>query len=594
MKKKIKDIDFNKYLDKIKNIDFNDFLNKLKSLKLDDVKKLLLDYWNRIITYILIVSLFLLLFFSVIFSIKTYNNYLKVQKNTMQIELITNASIEKLIKDNKLRDLNTVSITYYLLLNNKYPSKSELYKLEKNIKYILSNIKLKGNISALSKLVDFPDISKSYSKKVKDYKLLAKVVHNLYVYELSLIYNKAKELEKKYNNMYNNTQAPYNYFLKYIYFPEQGIWKDKFSWKINIDIFWWNYLKKAKYLDINLIAYWSNYFSKAYKWLLYWWDENIISSIKVWKFSQTSNKAKSALIKLPINVKFWVINDKSFYWLISKLTSSNLKNTMNIYKFTYLLWNNIVYNVNNKILDNINNNSNFWEKYIDSILSQCLFWNRYYELWCENLFWWCKTKGCFLKNSKLFDKKTLFSSWFNNTYKKLYKKLSDNYNIDSSFLAKYYKQEYYNINDINKLIWANLYNCIFDDKGYCQDLFWYKNSIIKKTIVDFIWNKYCTIDNIMSNDSCKAVFIRKFDTNYFIWYTLVWDLSKYSNYSLKDRLKDIYKNISWFISLWKFTFRKINNILYSNNGISDIKYNADISLYIYYKWIINKYVNNIL
>ena len=59
--------------------------------------------------------------------------------------------------------------------------------------------------------------------------------------------------------------------------------------------------------------------------------------------------------------------------------------------------------------------------------------------------------------------------------------------------------------------------------------------------------------------TCRYKFVNKFDTNYFIAYTLVNHLSldEYKAYDFISRLKDVYKNIPGLLELGTFTFSKV-------------------------------------
>jgi len=151
-----------------------------------------------------------------------------------------------------------------------------------------------------------------------------------------------------------------------------------------------------------------------------------------------------------------------------------------------------------------------------------------------------------------------------------------NSNIANSTFGQFVKKKYYKIDDIDTLIGARLYNCI-KENGYCNDIFDEKHTQIENAIKKFAW---CSKrDSLIDSPECKYKFIDKFNTNYFIAYTFVDNLWKI-DYSLLDRLKDVYNNLPTVLQLSKFNF--IKNDL-SKNVKS--KYTSNVELSVYYKYI---------
>jgi len=679
---KLKNIDFDKIMDKLKNINFSEIVKKIKSWEL---KEYLLDHINNIL-YVIFVPLLLFLFiYSIVIWISTNKLYKDVQKNKKNIITVSsNNTLYSLIKEKKMRTIDSLSDSILIKLwyinskKNKLKIQLEVWKIlvysmcnnsnysllvsqslfwqqarKCNLKKILNIEKQNSNLkkrfisfleesSLLKKYInEFPIIVKTPFVNIENIDVIISSIHNLSLYEVLFILKNITNKLNFYSSNYKWYQAPYLYFLSNIYFPSKWIWKNMYSNKINVDIFWKNYLHRAWYIDLNLIKKWTSYFRKSYKWLLYNWEINHIDSIHIWQF--TDNK-KTKLSSLPINITFGVANDKSFYWLISKLTStSNVLNIMLVNEFTYDLWKWIKFNLLNtfaKYNNVISNNKTIWDKYLSIITNECLFkWDKNFNrLNCSSLFntnyisfsklesnllsslilsykldkklyvikdWGLKERDIDFIKEKLDELIKKNKNWYNfnkeiknkilsefrwNTLgESLYNILNNKINnFSSSYYAKYIKNWYTSINSIDKLIWARLYWCIFEKNGYCTDLFKKDNSIIKNTIIKFADckdNNGNYLTNI--NDDCRVKFIDKFWTNYFIWYTMV---EQANDYSLLSRLKDVYRNLSWLIKLNSFTFREWQRVWNINN----IAYNATVSLNIFYKSIDNNYVNDIL
>jgi len=639
---------------KIKNINIEEIKQKVKNINVKNVKNFLSVYKNKIITIIFLLLIIVVFWYGIILWLDVKNKYNEIQHNKTEIKKVASKNIIKTIKENSLRTIETIANTAYIL-NNKYTVKEyedNLWKLivlsmynktwsskNKINEEIFNNNKkldtdkdktnfVTSNISYL-KFKNFltSDYVNTYLSSLiwkniilkKDYKnkfnssILKTIllsIKNLYVYELVFIEDRLKQKGMKYQDIYNSYEYPYDKFLSYILLPSVNIWENKFSWKINVDLFWSQYLNKASFIDLNLVKYWSDYFTNSYKWKLYQWEKNTIDNISVWQFFWKDSKDSKNIIELPIKLNFWLNDDKSFYWLISKLTStSDKKNIMLINEFTYYLWKNTKNNLNT-FMENYEKNlsknkikydkkATVWKKYISALAYKCIYekWN-FYKLNCWKVFGCNDSKSCsqsdFSSHSIWsFKGKVLSYNMWQDFYDILKSTLMDNpnYTFSNSLIYKYFYNWYNNIDSIDTLLWARLYECLINN-DYCTDLFikgddrfyW-----IKKTITDFAWCKNLKIDT-----KCKYNFINKFNTNYFIAYTMVDNthfLANLTNYTYIDRLKDVYKNISWLLQLWNFTFKKEDN---SFNTINNLQYTATSSLKVRYKYIPNNDINDIL
>ena len=616
---------------------------------------------NSVLSALFVILLILLIGFSISFWFKTSNLYKEVQSNKKNIVSIKDQNLINFIKNNNLRNFSSLYnsiliklkrsndknnfiknelwkvLAYSMCNNNWYTisiSRDLFWKNKCDINQII-NLENQNNIfkqkfykflnsndSFRRYINTFPVVNISRFKNEKYINTISDSIHYLSLYELLFVLKNVQNTLDKYTSYYNSYQAPYKYFLSHIFFPSKWIWKDPFSGKINVDIFWKQYLAKAWYIDLNLIKKWSNYFRKSYKWLLYQWKLNYISSINVWHFS---NLPKLWLSSLPINVTFGVVDDKSFYWLLSKLTStSNVLNIMLIDEFTYDIWEWVKSNLLNtwkKYNKVISKNKTIWDKYLSIITDRCLFSSQD-NLNCSRLFWsdnynfsslekkllhyliikyplnkslvsdnnWLQVRNVnFIK--KILTSLTKDNNQINNILSEfrwktlaqaIYNIFSDKIqNFNNSYYAKYINKWYLDINNIDKLIWARLYWCIFHN-WYCADLFKKDNSIIKQAIL-----KFANCDSSDLSTACRIKFIDKFWSNYFIAYTMV---APDPSYSLLNRLKDIYTNLSWLIKLNSFTFRKWQTVW----NIDNIAYTSTVSLNIFYKGIDNRYVTDIL
>jgi len=635
--KKIKDyfknLSLQAVLDNIKSLPYKEYLHslveKISSLKKEDVYYFYLSHRNTIFLSIFTVlliglSIFLLLWIKKFIIVKN-----ELDEAVTKIEIVTDKKYLSLIKKEKLRTFSSVVDTTYVKLYNSMNEK-EYLKLENKLKTLFLYLMVKDknplysnyvktlllsnglsfsnnkqilykNLSKILSKVDFTDpLIKSYLAsfpsvkiKTKD-KILgtfSKVLSNLYEYELITILASQAKQAHKLKSTYNQYQAPYKYFLSYLYLPKIDIWTDSFSNKINPDIFGSEYLNKADYIDINLIKYWSNFFSQSYSGLLYQGKKNNIIDIKLSNLKTEKNKN---IMDVGLSVKFQLADDQSFYGLISKLTlTSNVKNIMLLNEFTYYLWNNIKLYLSSQLSSVKLNNLTLWNKLLyynikncsSSTSNSCL---KFFG--CKDLTL-CSKSDIYSDNvTKLLNSKKLDDSVIKTLADTLINKLKNNFNYDifGSSFYRYITNNYESINDIDVLVGARLYDCI-KNNGYCWDIFDSNYTQIVSAIKRFA---NCSDKNSMElSDTCKIKFIRKFNTNYFIAYTMVDRLGEL-NYSLLDRLKDIYNNVPNVLQLWKFTFTKLTSSNFANNML--VKYVANVNLSVYYKYLTQDSYNKIL
>ncbi len=613
-------------LDKLQEIFSKDnlekIIKKIKSIKKEDILLWYYSYRDKLFFYLFSSILFIVLIAFIVLVKNTYVTYQKLQNNVNQIAIINDPKLINLIKNNNLRIITSIVdslyIKEYLTYNQKEYNKLyknvikeiivDIYSSDSAAKFMLDSFfdttniiskkeKLQkilqkidlfsvnqlqefNNVLTLRKyLSSFPNLNRAeVLKYIKDKQLVdntAKVLSKLYIYELPAISKFVSIQAELYKQKYLSNVAPYKNFLSYILLPSVNIWINPFSQVINPDIFGSEYLKKAGYIDLNLIKYWTDFFTISYKGKLYQWLNNVIEWIKLQKL----NILRNNLALVWLNIKFNLIDEKSFYWLISKLTiTSDIKNIVLINEFTYYLWNQIKQYVQQQLPQDFEVNKKLWTRWIAYQLYKC---TQKFNDNCRKLFnckWNCKLPSQinseFLKNNvNLDDINSLLLSYFS--------KLSNSNYTNSSFY-KFIKNEYHKINDWDKLVGARLYDCI-KENGYCSDIFDKNYSQIANTIKTFA---KCDLNKDI-DFVCKYKFINKFNTNYFIAYTMVDKLGKI-NYSLLERLKDVYNNLPSILQLDKFTFTKNEK----NNALA--MYNANVGLSIFYKYLTQDEYNKIL
>ncbi len=145
--------------------------------------------------------------------------------------------------------------------------------------------------------------------------------------------NNIKKQNERYTEYLTALQAPYIYFLKYLYLPSLNIWKDPFTEKIDVSIIGQKYLDKNPYEDTKLIWKWKNFFKNVWKNIEFneVWDVEI-SSISI-------EKDHPDLFSITVKVPFVSNTKRSFLLLINKLSmTSGPKNISLIDEFSYFLW----------------------------------------------------------------------------------------------------------------------------------------------------------------------------------------------------------------------------------------------------------------
>lgn len=138
--------------------------------------------------------------------------------------------------------------------------------------------------------------------------------------------------KKSFSMQFQKLQAPYNYFLQFIYLPPLNIWQDPFTKDIDTNLMWDRFLTKNPYVDTNQINKWSDFFRNIWQNFVY----NDITNIMIKPISLDSTKG---YFKIPIEVSFQSPDRRSFLMLINKLSiTSNKRNVSLINEFTYNLW----------------------------------------------------------------------------------------------------------------------------------------------------------------------------------------------------------------------------------------------------------------
>lgn len=137
---------------------------------------------------------------------------------------------------------------------------------------------------------------------------------------------------KKYTVQVEKLQAPYNYFLKFLYLPSLNIWKNPFTNEIDISVVGQKYINNNPYEDTKLISKWKTFFKKVGKNIEY----NEVGDIEI--SSITVDKENPDLFTIKIKVPFVSNTKRSFLLLINKLSmTSNPKNISLINEFSYYL-----------------------------------------------------------------------------------------------------------------------------------------------------------------------------------------------------------------------------------------------------------------
>jgi len=263
----------------IKNIDYRtiflDFIKKLQAVKKEDIYDFYLSHKNNIFFLLFIVLDVSLLVLFLIGVKKLITVKQKLDEAVSKVEIVSDKKYINLIKKNKLRTLTTLTDVTYTKLYNSFNS-SQYKKLQSKLKFFILFLMAKSsnslysnyirtlflsnglvfstkqnlfskNLSKLISKVDFKSpIILSYLSsfpnaqvKTSDKALTTfmQVLSHLYEYELISILSLQKAEADNLENIYDQYQAPYKYFLSYIYLPRINIWENPFSKHINPDIF---------------------------------------------------------------------------------------------------------------------------------------------------------------------------------------------------------------------------------------------------------------------------------------------------------------------------------------------------------------------
>ncbi len=157
---------------------------------------------------------------------------------------------------------------------------------------------------------------------------------------------------KSYEKYIRDLQAPYTYFLKYLYLPSFNIWKDNFTGELDVDIIGQKYLEKNPYEDTKLHSKWTNFFKNVGKNN----EFNEIDSITI--AGITPDKDNPDLFTVPIDINFTSNTKRSFLLLLNKLSmTSNAENVSLINEFVYYLWKSIKEN-KKEVLEGIKKTKN--------------------------------------------------------------------------------------------------------------------------------------------------------------------------------------------------------------------------------------------
>ncbi len=157
-------------------------------------------------------------------------------------------------------------------------------------------------------------------------------------------YKEYAEQNKKYEHYITELQAPYTYFLKYLYLPSFNIRKDNFTNKLDVSIIGQKYLEKNPYEDTKLHSKWTKFFKYVGKNN----EFNTIDNITIEGAEQDKNNPD--LFVIPMHIEFTSNTKRSFLLLLNKLSmTSNPENITLINEFVYYLWKSIKENKSDEL-----------------------------------------------------------------------------------------------------------------------------------------------------------------------------------------------------------------------------------------------------
>lgn len=139
---------------------------------------------------------------------------------------------------------------------------------------------------------------------------------------------------QRYENYFDDMQAPYKDLMSHILLPELNIWKDNYFGNIDTSVIGSKFLEKNPYNDMTLIDTWTNFFKSVWPNNEY----NTIESIEIWDMVET-NSGDIDIFSIPMTIKFKANSKRSFLLLVENLSiTSNKKNISLISEFMYDLW----------------------------------------------------------------------------------------------------------------------------------------------------------------------------------------------------------------------------------------------------------------
>ncbi len=265
-------------------------------------------------------------------------NEVKIKEDQKKEDILKDYSSNKKTTPKKKKDKNQkvffvaslfVWIFLLALLYGLWNMKIINKKIKESV-HLLETYKAKNN---LIKIVDDNPVfaGSEYATKVKTQD------HEVSIYDLLDIENNLLVEKNRIKANYIRYKAPYEYILQYIYLPRLNVWKNPFTEKVNIELFWKNYIDSNPYIDTKLLEKWSKFFVEN----TYDDSRNDIKTIRVADLEYDEDGKFS----IPIDVSVKVDDRRTFLSMLSKLTmTANTKTIMDIDEFTYYLWEALVDN----------------------------------------------------------------------------------------------------------------------------------------------------------------------------------------------------------------------------------------------------------
>ncbi len=151
---------------------------------------------------------------------------------------------------------------------------------------------------------------------------------------IDIVEDYIKVLKKKelFHKKFLSYQSAYDNLLVNFYLPSLNIWKDPYSWKIDITLIWKKFIESNPFIDTNLISRWTKFFVDL--WSNFRWNE--VKSLKIWDIKEDKKKS---IFRIPISVEVFCPNRANFLALIWKISmTSNKRNISLINEFFYYLF----------------------------------------------------------------------------------------------------------------------------------------------------------------------------------------------------------------------------------------------------------------